>query len=101
MLLLCLLNFYNIPGGLTWIAVPSILMGTLATLPLLLLTASPELLSGILPGGVGDILASFAGVLLPIHAAVPLLGLGLLIISIIWRAIRGAVRRSRLRASVA
>lgn len=101
MLLLCLLNFYNIPGGLTWIAVPCILMGGLAALPLLLLTASPELLAGILPGAVSSIIASFAGVLLPIHAAVPLLGLALLIISIIWRAIRGTVRRSRLRASVA
>ena len=101
MLLLCLVNFYNIPGGLTWIAVPCIFMGTLATLPLLLLTASPEIFADLLPGAVTGLVASFAGVLLPIHASVPILGLTLLIVSIIWRSVRTAIRRSRLRASVA
>jgi hypothetical protein len=101
MLLLCLLNFYNIPGGLTWIAVPCILMGSLVTAPLVLLSASPQIFAGMVPEAITGIVASFAGVLLPIHGSVPILGLALLIISIIWRAIRGAVRRSRLRASVA
>ena len=101
MLLMCLLNFYNLPGGLTWIAVPCILMGSLVTAPLVLLSASPQIFAGMVPEAITGIVASFAGVLLPIHGSVPVLGLALLIISIIWRSIRGAVRRSRLRASVA
>ena len=101
MLLLCLLNFYNIPGGMTWSAVPCIFMGGLLTAPLVVLQASPDLFADLMPKAVTGILASFAGVLMPIHSAVLFVGLGLLIVSIIWRAIRGAVRRSRLRASVA
>ncbi len=98
MLLLCLLNFYNVPAGLTWIAIPSILLGAILTAPLALLQASPELVSGLLPGGLGPVIASFAGVLLPIHGGLLALGLGLLLIGIIWRAIR-SVRRKRLAAA--
>ena len=101
MLLLCLLNFYNVPAGLTWIAVPSMLMGAILTAPLVVLKAAPELLSGLVPGNVLSIVASFANVLLPIHGAVLALGVGLLFISILWRIIRSAVRRKRRLAAAA
>lgn len=101
MLLLCLLNFYNVPAGLTWIAVPSILMGTILTAPLAALQAAPEVLAELLPAQVTSIIASFAGVLLPIHGSVLVLGFGLLLISIVWRIIRGSVRRKRRLAAAA
>ncbi len=99
MLLLCLLNFYNVPAGLTWIAVPSMLIGAIVTAPLAMLQAAPTMLAGVLPSQVASIVASFAGVLLPIHGAVLVMGVALLVISIIWRIIRGAVRRKRLAAA--
>lgn len=101
MLLLCLLNFYNVPGGLTWIAVPSLLVGAILTAPLAVLQAAPELLVGLVPAQVSSIIASFAGVLLPIHGGVLALGVGMLLISIIWRIIRGSIRRKRLKAAAA
>lgn len=101
MLLLCLLNFYNVPAGLTWIAVPSIVMGAILTAPLAALQAAPELLAGLVPAQITSIIASFAGVLLPIHGSVLALGFGLLLISIVWRAIRGSVRRKRRLAAAA
>ena len=94
MLLLMLLNFYNIPGGLTWIAIPCIIVGGLMTLALALAPSLPSMISGI-PAAAVDIIASFTAALLPIHAFVPILGVALLIISIIWRAIRSAVLRKR------
>lgn len=101
MLLICLLNFYNIPGGLTWIAVPCLLAGTLLTLPLLLMAVAPELLVNVLPAAVSGLLASFAWVLMPFHAAVLIVGFVLLLVSVIWRSIRTSIRRRHLRASVA
>lgn len=101
MLLLCLLNFYNVPGGLTWIAVPSILLGSLLTAPLAVLYAAPEVLAGLLPAQAVSIIGSFAGVLLPIHGSVLVLGLGLLVISIFWRVIRSSLRRKRRMAAAA
>lgn len=101
MLLLCLLNFYNVPAGLTWIAVPSILMGAILTAPLSALQAAPTLLAGAVPEQVASIIGSFAGVLMPIHSGVLLMGLALLVVSILWRAIRSAVRRNRAMAAAA
>lgn len=109
MLLLCLLNFYNVPAGLTWIAIPSILMGAILTAPLAVLQSALTDLSGqalviagvAVPGQVVSILASFAGVLLPIHSAVLVLGVSLLVISIFWRVIRASVRRKRRLAAAA
>ena len=103
LLLLCLLNYYNVPAGLTWAAVPTILAGIIMALPILLLSTATDAVAGLIPelSAFVGLLASCLDVFAPIHYG--LLGIGalLLIVSIIWRAIRGAVRRSRLRASVA
>lgn len=101
MVLLCLLNYYNVPAGLTWIAVPSILIGLILTLPLVLLQTSPDLFAKFLPEAVVSVVASFAGVLIPIHGAVLVVGLAVLVISIFWRVIRAVVRRKRSRAAMA
>ena len=94
MLLLCALNFYNVPGGLTWIAVPCILVGGIFTAALALAALAPKLLPAV-PAAAAQILASFNMVLLPVHGAVLGFGLLLLIVSIIWRAVRKAVARKR------
>lgn len=98
MLLLCLLNFYNVPAGLTWIAVPSIILGTILTVPLLLLKPLSGLFTGA-PAMVLQILVSFADTLLPFHAAVLGLGIVLLIVSIAWRIIRSNIDRKRRMAA--
>ncbi len=101
LVLLCLLNYYNIPAGLTWFAVPSILLGTALTLPLVLLQTSPQLFAKFLPEAVVGVVAAFADVLIPIHGAVLVAGLAVLVVSIFWRVIRAVVRRKLSRAAVA
>ncbi len=92
-LLLCLLNFYNIPAGLTWAAFPCLLSGGILQIP-------TALISGLQAGdpasaGVASLLGSFAGVFQPIHNALLYLGAGLLVVSIIWRFIRSVIRKVR------
>lgn len=94
MLLLCTLNSYNIPGGLTWIAVPCMLIGGILTGGLALAPMLPNFIPAI-PVAVVEIVSSFSNALLPIHAAVLGLGVLLLMVAIIWRAIRKAVERKR------
>ena len=101
LLLLCLLNFYNVPAGLTWGAVPCLVVGALVTAPLALLVASPDIFAGIVSEAITGTIASVAGALIPIHGSVLVLGLALLVLSIFWRIIRAAVRRHRRRAAEA
>ena len=101
LVLLCLLNYYNIPAGLTWFAIPSILVGILLTLPLVLLQTSPDLFAQFLPTAVVGVVAAFADVLLPIHATVLIAGLAVLVVSIFWRVIRSVVNRKRNSAVLA
>jgi arsenate reductase-like glutaredoxin family protein len=85
-LLLCGANFYNIPAGMTWAAVPCILIGGILAAPIAVLQLMPSIL--------GE-LAAFApmvNVLAPIHYAVPVTGLVLLIGSIVWRIVRSCIR---------
>lgn len=100
MLLLCALNYYNVPAGLTWSAIPCILAGLLLSAPIILvknvvntMDASSEIVSG-----VGNILVSFVDVFAPIHYGVLILGAALLVISIVWRIIRAAVRSKQAAA---
>lgn len=98
-LLLCLLNFYNVPAGLTWSAFPCILVGTVLTLPLKLLPSLSQLIPDELSVIVMPVLRSFSNILLPIHSVVPVAGVALLVISIVWRIIRACVRRKRRLAA--
>ena len=88
LLLLCATNFYNIPGGLTWASMPCILIGGLLAAPIAVLQMMPEVLGELAS------LAPLVNVLAPIHYAVPVTGVALLIISIIWRIIRACVRKN-------
>lgn len=92
-LLLCLLNFYNVPAGLTWSAVPTILIGLVLNAPLWLVAVDFDALREFLPTVVGTALSSLVSALLPIHSIVLYAGLGLLVISIFWRAIRAAASK--------
>lgn len=97
LVLLCLLNYYNVPAGLTWAAVPTILAGIILALPVLLLNTAADTVSGLIPAlsGVTGLLASFVDVFALIHYGVLGIGVLLLIVSIVWRVIRSVVRKSR------
>lgn len=94
MLLLCALNFYNIPGGLTWSAVSCIFVGALLSAPIVLLLASPELLTDVagLPVAVVQLILSFASVMSLVHFGILILGVTLLVLSVIWRLVRAGIR---------
>ena len=87
-LLLCALNFYNIPGGMTWASLPCILMGLILSAPIAALQMMPELL-GEMAG-----FAPLVNVLAPVHYTVPITGFVLLFGSIIWRIVRACIRKN-------
>ncbi len=97
MLLLLVLNFYNIPGGLIWIAVPCILVGGISTVALALAALVPKLFPAV-PAATMQLLASFSKTLLPVHGAVLGFGLLLLIVAIIWFAVRKSAARKQAAA---
>lgn len=94
MLLLCALNFYNVPAGMTWSAVPCILVGGLLALPVALLQSSPALLTDILPipGSIVQLITSFLSAFGLVHYGLLLFGVVLLILSIVWRIVRASRR---------
>lgn len=87
--LLCGANFYNVPAGLTWAAVPCILIGGILAAPIAILQLTPTVL-GELAG-----YASVVDVLAVNHYAAPVLGLLMLIGSIVWRIARSCIRNNR------
>ncbi len=97
LLLLCLLNWYNVPAGLTWAALPLMLSGLMLSLPIFALQFMPGLLQSLLGNGallpVLSILPAFAGVLAPVHYGLLGIGTGLLVISIVWRSLRAYARK--------
>ena len=90
MLLLCALNFYDVPAGLTWSAVPCIIVGVILSVPLALLQTAPAILVDILslPASLAQIITSFLSVLSAVHYGILILGVILLILSILWRIFR-------------
>jgi hypothetical protein len=97
MLLLIALNFYNVPGGLVWIGVPCILVGGIFTGALALVTLVPKLFPDV-PVAAVQLLSSFGKTLLPIHGAVLGFGLLLVIVAIIWSAVRKSIARKHAPA---
>lgn len=83
--LLCLLNYYNVPGGLTWAAMFTLLAGAVVSLPLAL---AQELGALYAEHALAGTLLSFLDVFKPIHYGVLILGGGLLAVSVIWRILR-------------
>lgn len=94
MLLLCVLNFYNVPGGMTWSALPCIFAGGLLSLPVALLLKSPALLTDMLeiPGMVAQLVLPFLSVFATVHYGLLTIGVALLALSILWRIIRATSR---------
>lgn len=95
LLLLCLVNFYNIPAGLTWAGIPCILAGGILSLPIAILQDNSALVTGAAPeaGAVVDLLSSFLDIFKPIHFGLLYIGVGLVAVSIVWRFIRAVVRK--------
>lgn len=93
-LLLCALNFYNLPGGVTWSAVSCILAGIILSLPVALLQGSPALLTDYLgvPQIVTHLVTSFLSVFAVVHYGMLAVGAVLLLLSIVWRVIRATAR---------
>ena len=94
MLLLCLLNFYNVPGGLTWSALPCIFVGAILSLPIALLQMSPAVFTEMLaiPGVVVHLVSSFLSAFSLVHYGILFFGVVLLVLSILWRILRAAAR---------
>ncbi len=97
LLLLCLLNFYNVPAGLTWASLPCINAGLILSAPILLLQTSKDLIVSLLPeaGVFVDLAASYVTIFAPFHYGLLAIGLGLLVLSVLWRIIRAILRKRR------
>lgn len=92
LLLLCLLNFYNVPAALTWASFPCMLSGAVLSAPLVLMenmTFEGE------AAGLVDAISAFANIFSPIHFGVLYIGVGLLVVSIAWRIIRASLRNAK------
>lgn len=101
-LLLCLANFYNVPAGLTWSAVPAIVIGLIVSLPLAILQCLPQALQSMLPHDFAQLIpiaAGVAGAWAPVHYGLLGLGLVMLIGSIVWRCIRTSLGRKKSLAA--
>ncbi len=97
-LLLLLLNFYNIPCGLGWAGFACLVMGGLLSALLALLPTLVALVPGDM-AAVGPVILSFGQVFAPIHYGVLGLGVALLVGSTIWRIVRMVLYRKRLKAA--
>lgn len=88
-LLMCALNFYNVPAGLTWSAVPFLFLGALLTLLPTLAAILP------LPDRVHNLLMPLLAVFQRVHLTVLIIGIVLLVAGIIWRIVRKVLRNKR------
>ncbi len=96
LVLLCLANWYDLPGGLGWVASALLFAGALLSVALYTLMQMPN--SPVIPIGAdaARVLESLRPVLrlfAPIHYGILLAGVCMLIVSIVWRILRNAVRR--------
>ena len=92
LLLLCLLNFYNVPAALTWASFPCMFSGAILSAPLYLMetmTFEGEV------AGIVSVISSFANIFKPIHFGVLYIGVGLLVVSIAWRIIRSSLQKAK------
>lgn len=95
MLLLTVLNFYNLPGGLCWSACPCILIGAALTVPLTMLPTLDRMLDSKLLSAAIQVISSFIDVLLPIHSTLLYVGFALLAVCFAWWVIRACLRHKR------
>ncbi len=91
--LLCLLNFYNIPGALSWTAWAAIIMGLILSAPIAALQLKPDILDmlGQDMAAVKPIAQSLVAVMAPVHYGLLIGGAVLFVIVTVWRIIRSSL----------
>ena len=101
--LLCLLNYYNVGAGFTWSASAGLLVGLAVSAPLLTLQYGQDLLLDLLPDMANflGLAVSFVPALAPIHYGLLLGSAVVLVISIVWRIIARCIYNRRLKESLA
>ena len=98
MALICLCNYYSLPGGLGWCAFPCILLGIVLSAPVAVVQSAPETLMMLL-GDAGMYMKTViaaVGVIAPVHYGVLGLGLALMIASIVLRIVRGVKAKKEM-----
>lgn len=96
MALLCLCNYYSLPGGLGWCAFSCIVLGVILSAPVVLVQSTPETLAMILGDAAMYMktIHAVVGIIAPVHYGVLGLGLALMIASIVLRIVRrGKVKK--------
>lgn len=103
-ILMCLLSYYNLPSGVSWVAGSGIAAGAILSLPLMIMQIGPDLLALAIPqlSLLTPILSAFSGIFTmfaPLHYSIFFGSIALLIAAIIWRIIAFSVRKARARAA--
>ena len=98
--MMCLLSYYNLPAGLSWVAGSCIAAGAVVSLPLAALQFGPELLAMYVPQitPIASFLSTFLGGFALLHYGIFVGGVVLLIAATTWRIIVFAVRKKRAKA---
>lgn len=86
-LLICLLNYYNVARGMRWAASSCMLAGSFVSGPLAIIQFAPSLLTNYLPEAAElmQIFSGAAAALAPVHYGVLILGVLLMVVSFLWR----------------
>ena len=89
MLMMVMLNYYHIPQALRWCGFPCLISGGLLAAPLIVLKATPDILSQLLPetASLLNVINSALSVVAPIHYGILILGVVLIVFSFLWRLI--------------
>ena len=89
MLMMVMLNYYHIPQALRWCGFPCLISGGLLAAPLIVLKATPDILSQLLPetASLLNVINSALSVIAPIHYGILILGVVLIVFSFLWRLI--------------
>ena len=89
MLMMVMLNYYHMPRALRWCGFPCLISGGLLAAPLIVLKATPDILSQLLPetASLLNVINSALSVIAPIHYGILILGVVLIVFSFLWRLI--------------
>lgn len=89
MLMMVMLNYYHMPRALRWCGFPCLISGGLLAAPLIVLKATPDILSQLLPetASLLSVINSALSVIAPIHYGILILGVVLIVFSFLWRLI--------------
>ena len=89
MLMMVMLNYYHMPRALRWCGFPCLISGGLLAAPLIVLKATPDILSQLLPetASLLSVINSALSVIAPIHYGILILGVALIVFSFLWRLI--------------